>query len=38
MIEKNKIIRAHTRKQNIVWTPYGIASKETAPVSKSVID
>ena len=27
MIEKNKTIRAHTRKQNIVWTPYGIAPK-----------
>ena len=37
MIEKNKTIRAHTRKQNIVWTPYGIDPKEVAGDSKSVI-
>ena len=37
MIEKNKTIRAHTRKQNIVWTPYGINPKEVAGDSKSVI-
>ncbi|MDA8970965.1 glycosyltransferase family 2 protein [Flavobacteriaceae bacterium] len=37
MIERNKTIRAHTRKQNIVWTPYGIDPKEAAGESESVI-
>jgi hypothetical protein len=37
MIERNKTIRAYTRKQNIVWTPYGIDPKEAAGESESVI-
>ena len=37
MIDKNKIIRAHTRKQNIVWTPYGIAPAKTTKDAKSTI-
>jgi hypothetical protein len=37
MIEKNKTIRAHTRKQNIVWTPFGVSSEKAEGDSKSVI-
>ena len=37
MIEKNKAIRAHTRKENLVWTPYGIEPVDRLEDLKSVV-
>ena len=36
MIEKNKAIRAHTRKENVVWTPHGIVAAESYQEAKEM--